>query len=82
LARTVEWSKPAAGDLRALEAETQVRVVAGMNRFAATAVGDVKKLKGMSGMFRLRVGDQRVIFETTAEKILVSRVLNRRDAYR
>ncbi len=33
-------------------------------------------------MFRLHVGDYRVLFETTAEKILVSRVLNRREAYR
>lgn len=43
--------------------------------------GDVKKLTNFTPEYRLRVGDYRVLFEVEAEKIVVYRVLHRKDAY-
>lgn len=55
-----------------------------MDRFATLGQGDIKKLQGAENEFRLRVGDWRILFTIAGEggDILVSRVLNRRDAYR
>jgi mRNA interferase RelE/StbE len=55
-----------------------------MQRFANDNVGDVVKLTGQGGLYRLRVGDWRVIFDFVdgGFVVLALRVLNRRDAYR
>lgn len=60
------------------------RIRASMQRFAIDYVGDVVKLTGQRGLYRLRVGDWRVIFayEDDGLVVLALRVLNRRDAYR
>ncbi len=46
--------------------------------------GDVKKLQGYRSLYRLRVGDLRVIFERDLEagKLIVVAVGHRRDVYR
>lgn len=45
--------------------------------------GDIKKLKGLKGRFRLRVGDWRVIFfyDNREKKVLISEILPRGEAY-
>ena len=39
----------------------------------------IKKLKGYTDLYRLRVGDYRVVFEWKSENIIVVRVLTRQD---
>ena len=48
------------------------------------AGGDIKPLKGMKGMYRLRVGNLRVIYEVavTARQIKVMTILPRGQAYK
>ncbi|MFN0146843.1 MAG: type II toxin-antitoxin system RelE family toxin [Dehalococcoidia bacterium] len=41
----------------------------------------MKSLKGRANETRLRVGDWRVIIVAEAERAVVTRVVNRRDAY-
>jgi len=55
-----------------------------MRRFADENVGDVRKLVDQAGVYRLRVGDWRVLFsfEDAGLVVVALRVLNRRDAYR
>ena len=55
-----------------------------IRRFADENVGDVRKLTDQDGMYRLRVGDWRVLFsfEHAGRTVFVVHVLNRRDAYR
>lgn len=44
--------------------------------------GDIKRLQGVTPItFRLRVGDLRVLFEMTSEKITILNVLPRGEAY-
>jgi mRNA interferase RelE/StbE len=51
-----------------------------LETFAATGQGDIKALKGRSGM-RLRVGDWRVIFYVDGDTIVVVAAGHRRDIY-
>jgi len=45
-------------------------------------VGDIKKLTNFSPEYRLRVGNWRILFEISKSKVIVFRILNRKDAYR
>ena len=58
-------------------------VLPGMPRTRATS-SNVVKMKAGSEVYRLRVGDWRILFslEEGGRVMLVQRVLNRRDAYR
>ena len=44
--------------------------------------GDIKRLVQFQPTYRLRVGNYRVLFEIESDKIVVYRVLHRREAYR
>ena len=60
------------------------RIVAVIERYAEDDQGDVRKLAGSTDEYRLRGGDWRVVFrlEDGGRVMAISRVLNRRDAYR
>ena len=76
------WAKPAVSDLLALDQSTRARVVSAIADFASVGVGDVTKLAGRAGEYRLRVGDYRAIFVLTPGVVLVKRVRHRREVYR
>ena len=70
-------------DVRRIDRETAMRILAALDRFARTGEGDIKKLQGDSGELRLRVGDYRIRFnEEPPGTILVHSVLHRSEAYR
>jgi mRNA interferase RelE/StbE len=81
---SVVWTPAAIDDLAELDDPTVARIRRGVQRYAATHRGDVKKLQGMADRWRLRVGDWRVLFRFSPEDLtlIVLRVLNRREAYR
>ena len=43
--------------------------------------GDVKKLTNFTPEYRLRVGRYRVLFEVQNSKVIIYRVVHRKDAY-
>ena len=69
---TREWLK--------LSPQIKDRIRKKLEAFAATGLGDVKKLKGQAGA-RLQVGDWRVIYYKEAETIVVVAVGHRREIY-
>lgn len=71
-------------DMRRLDRPVQKRVVDALDRLVGEPpVGDVVKLTGADGEYRLRVGDYRVRFaHDNAGTVLVLRVLPRGRAYR
>jgi mRNA interferase RelE/StbE len=80
---SIEVSQRARRDLAALDAATRRAVGQALNRLATDPSGaDLKKLSG--GDWRLRVGEWRVMLEldNRTGRIIVQRVVNRRDAYR
>ncbi len=45
-------------------------------------VGDIKKLTNFSPEYRLRIGNWRILFEVSKSRIIIFRILHRRDAYK
>ena len=81
----VEFKPSAAKAVRKLDAESRRRVIA-----RAEALADdprppgAEKLEGMPDLYRIRVGDYRIIYQVTDRilLVLVVRVGHRRDVYR
>lgn len=70
-------------EVRASPHHIAMTILEAIHRCANTGVGRVRPLSGeMEGLLRLRVGSHRVIFEETADTVIVHHVLDRRDAYR
>jgi mRNA-degrading endonuclease RelE of RelBE toxin-antitoxin system len=81
--RIVVWSPEARADLRAIDRETALHLLQGLDRYLSSGAGDVKKLRPPRQEFRLRFGDYRILFlPKEGHAIDVLRVLHRREAYR
>jgi len=80
----VVWTDPALRDLRRLDRQSVELVRVAVRRYAETQHGDVRKLEGIPGRYRRRVGDYRVVFRRERGQlvILVLHVGHRRDVYR
>jgi mRNA-degrading endonuclease RelE of RelBE toxin-antitoxin system len=61
--RIVIWSPTARAELRAIDREPALQILYCIDRYLASRVGDVKKLKPPRTGFRLRCGDFRVFFD-------------------
>ena len=73
--KTLVLTRSAAKDLDALPPDARDQVTDGLNAYAMTGQGDVKKLSGREG-YRLRIGAYRVIFgedDTTILAIYIGR---------
>jgi mRNA-degrading endonuclease RelE of RelBE toxin-antitoxin system len=82
MARRVIWSDEARADVRAIDRSTALRILQRLARFASSAVGDVKRLKGYDPVqFRLRIGDYRIRFRKLNDSIEIVRVQHRGEAY-
>ena len=80
--RAVQFLPAALRDFDGLDRITQERVIAALERYAATGHGDVKRLQGRFRDFRLRVGKWRVFFDLdTPGAIVVIGIDNRGQAY-
>jgi mRNA interferase RelE/StbE len=86
VSRHVIWDRRALADLSNLaraDRRQADRIRDAVARYATDSRGDVLKLSGATNEYRLRVGDWRVIFRLEdGGTLAISRVLNRRDAYR
>jgi mRNA interferase RelE/StbE len=81
--KTLSWTKPAGADMRRLDPQVRRMLSLALERFAATEHGDVKRLQGEPGVYRLRVGDWRVRFELEPPgAVTVLRVQHRSQSYR
>ncbi|MDE2815352.1 MAG: type II toxin-antitoxin system RelE/ParE family toxin [Chloroflexota bacterium] len=80
----IVWSEHARRDLRRLDALAAERVVRAVERLAEAGHGDVRRLQGIEGQWRLRVGKWRVRFtlDPTSATLLIIHVLPRESAYR
>jgi mRNA interferase RelE/StbE len=78
----VELRPRAEKDLRNLRRQEQSRIVEKLQLASDDLHGDIKRLVQFQPSYRLRVGDYRVLFEVEWDKIVVYRILHRREAYR
>ncbi len=84
MAKPVIWSTEARADIRAIDRDTALRLLKALDRFLKTDAGNVRQLEGFNPpLFRLRVGDWRLIYRRRGEDAIeMVRVRNRREAYR
>lgn len=78
----VVFSARARRDLRRSDPPSRTRIVDGIERYAETGAGDVKRVQTQSGL-RLRVGKWRVFFTQPDQRVIeIDAILHGRDAYR
>jgi mRNA interferase RelE/StbE len=78
----VEFKPKALKDLDSLQPDMAKRAIERANRLQNNLEGDVKRLTNFTPEYRLRVGDYRVLFEVEGARVIVYRVVHRREAYR
>jgi len=78
----IEIRKRAEKDMAALSKSDAQRIADAIFALQDGLVGDIKKLTNYSPEYRLRVGEWRILFEASNEKIIVYRIRNRKEAYR
>ena len=78
----IEIGVEALAQLRALPREQRRRIGQRLDMLLFDLQGDVKKLAGQAGKFRLRVGNYRVLFTLERDLIFVHLVKDRKNAYR
>ncbi len=80
---SIELKPRAVKDLRKLERVTVRRIIEHIERLQDGLAGDVKRLTNHTPEYRLRVADYRVLFEVdNGDRIVVYRIVHRREAYR
>jgi mRNA-degrading endonuclease RelE of RelBE toxin-antitoxin system len=83
MAKRVVFTDRAKTDLRKIPREIAIHVLHTLARFLNSGEGDVKRLQGIAPpLYRLRTQDHRVMFRDFGSHIEVTRVQDRRDAYR
>ena len=78
----VELKPKAEKDLKAMQPSDRERVVERLRWLEADLHGDVKKLSNHVPEYRMRAGDWRALFEIAGDRVIVYRILHRREAYR
>jgi mRNA interferase RelE/StbE len=73
--------------LAKLDKNTRLRIIASLERLReAFPVGDIRKMQGYDDLWRLRVGDYRIVMQidlvTATITITVIRVGHRKEVYR
>ena len=71
-------------ELGRIPRDLAARVVKAIYRYAESGLGDVKRLQGASGQYRLRVGEWRVLFaiDYSTSEMVIQHVLPRGSEYR
>ncbi|HET7536434.1 MAG TPA: type II toxin-antitoxin system RelE/ParE family toxin [Candidatus Didemnitutus sp.] len=78
----LEIGESALEQLRALPREQRQRIGQTLDVLQSDLRGQVRKLAGQSGKYRLRVGNYRVLFSLENDLIFVHLIKDRKDAYR
>jgi mRNA-degrading endonuclease RelE of RelBE toxin-antitoxin system len=84
MAKRVVFTEQAKAELRAIPQQVAIQILRTLARFLASDEGNVKRLQGIEPpIYRLRTQDHRVIFRHLGNDLIeVTRVRNRKDAYR
>ena len=78
----IEFKPRAFKDLQTLPKTTSRRIMTKVEALQDDLAGDVKQLTNYTPEHRLRVGDYLVLFEVDRAKVIVYRVIHRKDAYK
>lgn len=79
---TIELKKRAVKDLQGIPLQERLRLIERIDALKRDLSGDVKKLTNHTPEYRMRSGQWRVLFEMVGDRIIIYRVLHRRESYR
>lgn len=83
MGKGIVWTDQAKADLRAIEKLTALQILKTLARYCKTGYGATKQLTDIAPpLFRLRAQDHRVLYRDHGGHIVISRVLDRKEAYR
>jgi mRNA-degrading endonuclease RelE of RelBE toxin-antitoxin system len=83
MAKRIAWTEQAKSDMRRIEKHAAMQILRTLARYADSGSGNTKQLQGVEPpLFRLRSQDHRVFFRDHGDYLEISRVRNRKDAYR
>jgi mRNA-degrading endonuclease RelE of RelBE toxin-antitoxin system len=83
MGKRVVFTDRAKTDLRGIPQDIAIQILHTLARFLNSDEGDVKRLQEVTPpLYRLRCQDHRVMFRDFGSHIEVTRIQNRRDAYR
>ena len=74
-----EYSKQAAKTINGLDKPSKQRIKKGIEKIPK---GDIKPLKGTKDVYRLRVGDWRILFSYLSSGVYVRKIEPRGDVYK
>lgn len=73
------YTKQAMKSIKVIDSRIKEHIRVSIERIP---LGDIKKLKGYTSLYRLRVGDYRIIYEVNGDKIIIQGILPRGEAYK
>lgn len=78
---SIEFKKIAVKDLKKINKKDSSRIMTKIKEMGEGLKSDIKKLTNYSPEYRLRVGDYRVLFELSGNKIIIYRIKHRKNIY-
>ena len=83
MAKRILWTEQAKDDVRGIEQPIALQILRTLARYAQTGEGNTRQLQGAEPpLIRLRAQDHRVFFRDKGDYLEISRVLDRKQAYR
>ena len=81
---SVKWSKSGLDDLETLDPAVRDRVLSKVSWLQenTSRIAPKKLHRELEGLYRLRVGDYRIVYSVRGDVIVVERVGHRRDIYK
>jgi hypothetical protein len=81
--KRIVWTAQAIADVRSIDQPVAIQILKTLARYANSGEGDTKQLQGVEPpLIRLRAQDHRIFFRDKGEFLEISRVLDRKEAYR
>lgn len=78
----VELKPQAVKDGKKIPTEQLQRIYDAIEGLSKGLKGDIKRLTNYTYEYRLRVGNYRVLFEIEDERIVIYRIIHRKESYR
>ncbi|MDI6762555.1 MAG: type II toxin-antitoxin system RelE/ParE family toxin [Thermodesulfobacteriota bacterium] len=78
----LEIMPKAARDIKTIPKKDVVKIIEKINEMMDGLKGDVKRLTNFTPEYRLRYRNWRVLFEVEDDRIIIYRIMHRKDIYR
>ena len=83
MAKRIVWTEQARADVRGIEQPIALQILKTLARYALAGEGNTKQLRDIEPpLIRLRAQNHRVFFRDKGGYLEISRVLDRKEAYR